>query len=37
MELVWVALRNAGLAYEDKALGKGGFPVLLWALARNFI
>ncbi|KAH8089082.1 hypothetical protein HD553DRAFT_333676 [Filobasidium floriforme] len=23
MELVWVALRNAGLAYEDKALGKG--------------
>jgi len=23
MELIWVALRNAGLAHEDKCLGKG--------------
>jgi hypothetical protein len=29
MELVWVALRNAGLAYEDKALGKGRFPAFI--------
>ena len=37
MELVWVALRNAGLAYEDKALGKGRFPAFLQTLARNVI
>jgi hypothetical protein len=30
MEMIWIALRNAGLAHEDKILGKGKFRVHVW-------